>query len=456
MKKGNIRKRYKKAHRMTWVVGSLSVVFILCVIFFMFVNIFLYNRGDDPEEILKSYMNYITEQKYDEMYKMIDISKSNNITQENFVERNSGIYEGIEVKNMSIHITEYDKRQKLVMYETTFDTIAGTVNFKNEAVFTRDKDGYKIVWNDSLIFPELGPNDKVRVSTNEAERGQILDRNEKVLAGKGTVSSVGIVPGKLENKDQAIQQIAELLDITTESIEEKLGASWVTEDSFVPIQTIPKVEEIELLSPDPDDEVINEKARQDQLLNIPGVMISDKEVREYPLGRAAAHLIGYVQSVTAEDLEKHAGEGYRTDSVIGKSGMEGLYESELKGKDGYKICIVDPEGNEKETIVESVREDGKNIRLTIDAAVQKSLYEQFQDDPGCSVAMNPYTGEILALVSTPSYDNNEFILGMSNESWASLNEDENQPLYNRFRQIWCPGSTFKPVIASIGLQTGIL
>lgn len=446
-------KRYKRKYKMKILVTlivSLAILVSACVVVF-FVNRYV---TASPDKLLVTYMHYLEDKKYEKMYEMIDAQASGNITQKDFVVRNSAIYEGIEIQNMQVKIIEYDG--KTVRYETSFDTLAGNVKFENEATFINTKEGKKLVWMDSLIFPRLNQEDKVRVSTDEAERGQILDRNEKVLAGKGTVSSVGIVPGKLENKDQAIQQIAELLDITADAIKEKLEASWVTEDSFVPIQTIPKVEEIDLLSPDPDEEVLNEKARQDQLLNIPGVMLSDKEVREYPLGKAAAHLIGYVQSVTAEDLEKHAGEGYRTDSVIGKSGMEGLYESELKGKDGYKICIVDPEGNEKQTIAESVKEDGQNIRLTIDAEVQKSLYDQFQDDPGCSVAMNPYTGEVLALVSTPSYDNNEFILGISNETWTALNEDENQPLYNRFRQIWCPGSTFKPVVASIGLETGIL
>ena len=142
--------------------------------------------------------------------------------------------------------------------------------------------------------------------------------------------------------------------------------------------------------------------------------------------------------------------------MIGRSGAESLYETELKGKDGYKIYIVDSEGNEIATITETLKEDGKDIRLTIDSDLQKELYEQFKTDRGCSVAMNPYTGEVLALVSTPSYDNNDFILGMSDETWTALNEEENQPLYNRFRQVWCPGSTFKPVVAAIGLKTNTI
>jgi len=183
-------------------------------------------------------------------------------------------------------------------------------------------------------------------------------------------------------------------------------------------------------------------------------MISDTEVRSYPLKDAAAHLVGYVQNVTAEDLEKHAGEGYTASRVIGRSGAEGLFEKELKGQNGCRIYIVDSDGNEKEELACRIVENGKDIKLTIDSELQKALYEQFQSDKSCSVAMNPYTGEVLALVSTPSYDNNDFIMGLSSEKWAALNEDENKPMYNRFRQVWCPGSTFKPITAAIGLKSG--
>lgn len=210
------------------------------------------------------------------------------------------------------------------------------------------------------------------------------------------------------------------------------------------------------MSIEPDQETLAEKDRQEKLLEIPGVKILDITVREYPLGEAAAHLVGYVQNVTAEDLEEHAGEGYTSNSVIGKSGMEGLFEKELKGQNGCTISIVDSNGNKKKIVVSTIVENGKDIKLTIDSDLQKELYEQFKDDKSCTVAMNQYTGEVLALSSTPSYDNNDFIMGMSNEKWTALNEDERRPMYNRFRQVWCPGSTFKPIIAAIGLTTGAI
>ena len=260
----------------------------------------------------------------------------------------------------------------------------------------------------------------------------------------------------MENREEAIAQIVELLEITPEAIEKKLSAKWVKDDSFVPIKTIPRVEEIELMSISPDEEVLKENERHEKLLEIPGVMISDVEVREYPLGEAAAHLVGYVQSVTAEDLEEHAGEGYTSNSVIGRSGMEGLFESELKGQNGCRIYIVNSEGKEKEELACILVQHGQDIQLTIDADLQISLYEQFKEDKSCSVAMNPYTGEVLALVSTPAYDNNDFIMGLSSEQWTALNEDENKPMYNRFQQVWCPGSTFKPITAAVGLESGAI
>ena len=455
MKKGKSRHKRKKS-RLLWiaiaVIGMAAITAAVCVAG-------MFKKEDvwkTPEELLVEYMNHIPAQEYEQMYAMLHIEASGNVSQEDFIKRNSAIYEGIEIQNMAVEIIAYDEEQLTVTYQTSFDTVAGEISFENEAFFLEGEDGYKLVWDNSLIFPNLASTDKVRVSTTQANRGEILDRNGRVLAGKGTASSVGIVLGKLENREEAIAKIAELLETTPEVIEKKLSAQWVKDDSFVPIKTIPRVEEIELLKVEPDEDVLKEKERHESLLAIPGVMISDVEVREYPLGEAAAHLVGYVQSVTAEDLEEHAGEGYTANSVIGRSGMEGLFEKELKGQNGCRIYIVNSEGKEKEELACILVQHGQDIKLTIDASLQIALYEQFQEDKSCSVAMNPYTGEVLALVSTPSYDNNDFIMGLSSEQWTALNDDEDKPMYNRFRQVWCPGSTFKPVTAAVGLESGAI
>lgn len=429
-----MKKKKRRQRRIKYAVIILSVL-----VLFSIAGIFIFQAmtKEKPEDLLAEYMAHIEKKEYEEMYSMID---TNNVKEEKFLERNSKIYEGMEVQNLKITEIKTGKREGKevpVSYHTSFNTLAGAVEFDNETVFIDTKEGYKLRWKDSLIMPNLTRTDKIQVQTIPAQRGQILDRNGKMLAGKGLATSVGIVPGKLENKEEAFQKLSKILQIQPEGIQSKLEAEWVKEDSFVPVATISEEQEIE-----------------NQLLEIPGVMLSDMEVRSYPLKEAASHLIGYVQAVTAEDLETHKGEGYNANSVIGRSGMEGLFEIRLKGQDGCKIAILSEDGTEKEVVASKIKEDGENIQLTIDAELQRSLYEQFQEDRGCSVAIQPYTGEVLALVSTPSFNNNKFITGMSSERWTSLNEDPNLPLYNRFRQIWCPGSSLKPIVAGIGLKIG--
>lgn len=419
----------------------LPVVLIVAVIVIIAAGVFLFLRlrgtGENPSDILKNYFSYITSQDYEKMYNLVD---AGDVSKDDFISRNQNIYEGIGCSNVKVKIKSEETDS--VSYSVTLTTLAGEISYDNTAHFTDDSEkGTVLVWDDSVIFPELTSTDKVRIYTDEAARGQILDRNNVVLAGTGTAYSVGLVPGEMNEDHSAdVETLAELLGMTSDDIESELSQGWVTDDSFVPLKTI-SASDAELRS---------------KLLEVSGVMLSTVEVRNYPYGNATAHLIGYVSNVTAEDLEEHPDAGYSSDSVIGKSGLESLYEDELRGKNGYTIVIEDENGEQKSVLAYQDKTDGENIRLTIDITLQQALYEQFQEDEGCSVAMNPYTGEVLALVSTPSYDTNQFVLGLTTDQWNTLNNDESQPLYNRFRQTFAPGSTLKPFTAAIGLAEGTI
>lgn len=444
-----------KRRGISFWVRIILVEVVLSVVLFYIAGFFLVDTSTKrPDQLLAEYMEHIPLKEYKEMYKMIDVQASGYTSQEYFIKRNSDIYQGIGMKNMKLDIISYNKEQMSVKYRMAFDTDAGNISFTNNAVFTRNKDGYKLIWDDSLVLPGLCSTYKARVSVIKAKRGNILDRNGYVIAGNGTVSVAGVVPGKIKDKKKTLKKVAGLLGMKKTDIKKKLSAGWVRDGLFVPLKTIPKIKEADLLSGSPDNKIIKEKERQAKLLEIPGVMISGKEAREYPYGKALAHLTGYVQNVTADDLEKHKGEGYSADSVIGRSGAEALFESRLKGEDGCRIYITDEEGKEKEEIAYKPVRHGQDIKLSVDINLQIALYNQFKEDKSCSVAINPYTGEVLALVSTPSYDSNSFITGMSPEEWEMLNSNKDKPMYNRFRQAWCPGSVFKPVIAAAGLETG--
>lgn len=423
------------------VIFVLILVVILLVVFGV---VFSINKAKENQmQTIKTFYSYINEQKYEEMYEMLSKESKNNFSKEDFITRNKNIYEGIGTASLEINnleITGKEGKTINLSYNEKFYTTAGEVNFNNSAQIIKEDEEYKINWSSKLIFPELEENYKVRISTLKAKRGSILDRNGKELAYDGSISQVGIVPGKLgDDKEGNVSKISELLDVSVEKINNLLGASYVKDDTFVPVKKISKNSPI-----------------KEQLLQIPGILINNIDGRVYDLGEEAAHLIGYIQPINEKELESHEGQNYTSSSLIGKSGLEYAYEEKLRGIDGAEIYIENEKGDRVKTIITQEKKDGESVQTTIDLDLQKSFYDQMKNDKGFFVVMNPETGEVLALVSTPSFDSNEFILGMTNERWNFLNEDENKPLYNRFKQSYCPGSTFKPITALIGLSEGVI
>ena len=425
---------------------KVLIISIVCLIIIIAIAITAYviiSSKSDEENVKRtftSYIDLINNDKYDELYNYLTTEAKSKISQEDFTARNENIYEGIDVANIKINITNLEKEDNIyvIQYTENMYTSAGEISFSNTARVEKEGEEFKINWNSSYIFPQLRDTDKVRVSTIKAKRGSILDRNGNELEEDGYVSSVGIVPGKLgENKDESISQISSLLGVSTDFINGQLSASYVKDDTFVPIKKI----------------VDSNTELKEQLLQIPGIMINKVDGRVYSLGEEAGHLIGYVQEINAEELEENQGKGYTSTSLIGKSGLEKAYEDTLRGIDGTEIYIVDENENRTRDLAVQDKKDGQDVKLTIDGNLQRRVYEQMKDDKGLFVIMQPKTGELLALVSTPTFDSNDFVVGLTNDQWDSLNNDERKPLYNRFLQSYCPGSTFKPITGAIGLNT---
>lgn len=422
----------------------ISILVVLVIAIIVAVAVFVVNRNKvKPEDTLYTYISLINEQKYDEMYQMLSSDSKSKISQEDFVTRNKNIYNGIDAVNIQVEVANVEKEDGVtkVSYSESMSTSAGNINFENVVRLVKEDKEYKINWSSSMIFPELRDTDKVRVSSIEAKRGEILDRNNVKLAENGTISSIGIVPGKFnDNKEENVAKLSEVTGVSEDYINTQLSASYVEDDTFVPIKKVSA-----------DNTEIKNK-----VLEIPGIQINSVEARTYPLGEEAAHLIGYVQAINEEELNERAGEGYNSNSVIGKAGLELTYEDTLRGIDGVEIYIVDEEGNRLKTLAKQDKKDGTDVKLTIDSTIQKQLYDQMKNDKGLFVVMEPTTGELLAAVSTPSYNSNDFVIGLTNEQWEELNNNEAKPLFNRFLQSYCPGSTFKPITAAIGLTTGKL
>ena len=425
-----------------WIIVAIIIIATILGTIATFV---LSKNKNKPEDIWQKYIACINEQKYEEMYNMLTEDSKAKISQDDFISRNKNIYDGIDMTDMQIKISSVEEENSTtskISYNQSMNTDAGKIEFDNTVRLTKNKEkGYLVNWSSSLIFPTLGNNDKVRIKTISAERGSIIDKNSQVLAGQGSVSSVGIVPGKLsDNKEADIEKIANLLGTTANSISKSLSASWVKDDTFVPLKKI----------------AMDATDLKNQLLQIPGVKITTAKGRTYPLGETAAQLVGYVQTITAEELEANRGKGYTATSVIGKAGIEKQYEERLKGKDGVEIYIEGEDGTRKKDIARIDVQNGETIKLTIDSKIQTKLYNELKENEGFFVVMQPKTGELLALVSTPSYNPNSFALGMGTDEWNNIKNNQGNPMLARYLQSYCPGSTFKPVTGAIGLTTGSL
>lgn len=425
-----------------WIIVAIIIIATILGTIATFV---LSKNKNKPEDIWQKYIACINEQKYEEMYNMLTEDSKAKISQDDFISRNKNIYDGIDMTDMQIKISSVEEENSTtskISYNQSMNTDAGKIEFDNTVRLTKNKEkGYLVNWSSSLIFPTLGNNDKVRIKTISAERGSIIDKNSQVLAGQGSVSSVGIVPGKLsDNKEADIEKIANLLGTTANSISKSLSASWVKDDTFVPLKKI----------------AMNATDLKNQLLQIPGVKITTAKGRTYPLGEAAAQLVGYVQTITAEELEANRGKGYTATSMIGKAGLEKQYEERLKGKDGVEIYIEGEDGTRKTDIARIDVQNGETIKLTIDSKIQTKLYDELKENEGFFVVMQPKTGELLALVSTPSYNPNSFALGIGTDEWNNIKNNQGNPMLARYLQSYCPGSTFKPVTGAIGLTTGSL
>ena len=423
-------------------ISIIGLVIALEIASLVFLVVTDEEYTEDPEEIFKLYFMYLKNGQYEEMCKLVELPEG--YTEEDFIARNRNIYEGIDADEFEVKIQNVEKKGKKIEieYVNSMNTSCGYISFMNKMTFNINKDKEcKIEWASNLIFPELNNNYKVRVSTIPAMRGNLLDRHGAQLTAQRKLFVVGIVPGKLgENRNENIARIGQLVDMSVEAIEDKLSVSWAGEDTFVPICKIS----------------YERTDTKNDLLQIPGVMIDSELTRVYPYGEVASHITGYAQNISAEELEQLKNDGYNENSMIGKVGLEKVFEERLRGIDGKRIYIENDQGGIEKILAELPVQNGETIQLTIDIDLQQRIYEQWKYDEGFFVVINSKTGEILALVSTPSYDANIFMQSMTNEEWNALVNAPGDPLYTRFLGSWCPGSTMKPLTGAIGLTSGTL
>lgn len=422
--------RNKKLSRLVFIIMMIISVFVLSGC----------SNKDEIKNTVKNYNKLLNGKNYGELYETLTTESKNYIKEEfggkeEFVKKYSAIYSAINVSNIKIDVGDIKSKSEIPI-RVSMNTIGGKLKYDDATIKIKKEDNkYKISWDESLILPEMIKGDKIKVEVTKGNRGKILDRAGNLLAYNGEASYVNIDSKVF--KEESIKDLAKVLDISEEYIEKKIESN-----------TNPKYAvNIVKLSNYEDDKL-------DKVSKIEGATIQQVTSRVYVKGEAFGSLLGYIGNVTAEELEKKADKNYTSSSQIGKNGLEQVYEDKLRATDGVHIYI-EREGSNL-TVAKTKARDGDDIKLAIDSKLQRKIYDEMDKEKGASIAMNSTNGEVLAMVSSPSYDSNTMVTYKTKSIAKEWEENKNACFDNRTNNLYSPGSTMKLLTASIGLENNII
>ena len=291
-------------------------------------------------------------------------------------------------------------------------------------------------------YYEQAESNRIRPVKIRPPRGVIYDRNGRPLVENVLTFDISLVPEDAQDLDDAILRLAPIVKMKPDAIRALL-------DDAAPIRT--KYEPVKVVEEAPWDEVAYVEAHQDDL---PGIIIEPEHRRHYPYGGLGSHQFGYIGKVSRDQRRKD-----QTDLglLTGQGGLEKTYDKLLRGAPGRRMIQVNAAGRKVKDLGIEEPTHGIDLYLTIDLDAQRAAEESLGDRAGAVVAMDPNTGEVLALVSHPNYDPNLFPRGISPKDWVRLSNDPDHPLYNRaIQSVYPPGSTFKIVVSLAGLETGLI
>ncbi|KTD64053.1 penicillin-binding protein 2 [Legionella spiritensis] len=276
-------------------------------------------------------------------------------------------------------------------------------------------------------------------------RGIILDRNGVVLAENIPVYVLEIIPERVGNMDETLAGLRALLPSISDDDMENFKRARNQNRSYVPIPL-----KLKLTQDDVATFAINQ-------YRFTGVSIKARLMRFYPMGEITAHFLGYVGRINVQELQHVDNANYRATNFIGKVGIEKYYEDILHGQVGYQQVETDVSGRTVRELNKQNPVSGEKLYLTIDSRLQKIAFEAMKGKRGAVVAMNTTSGDILAMISAPSYDPNVFVQGITLSEYKKLSGSQERPLYNRaVRGLYPPASTVKPFVGLAGLEKGVI
>ena len=290
-------------------------------------------------------------------------------------------------------------------------------------------------------FLRLSQTARLRLIPLANPRGLIVDRNERVIADNTASFSIGVIPESLENPEKTLLKLKSIFpDIDLRKAEVKVKK---VKNPFRPVVLKEGIDISKVT-------YIEERGEE-----FPSVVILSQPVRSYPYGKLLSHIVGYLGEVNKNELKNLSFLGVEAGDLVGKTGIEEVYNSYLQGEKGGRQVEVDVYGRVLKTIFQKDPLPGDTVYLTIDVNIQKIAREEMGDRKGVVIIANPYTGEILSMLSLPSFDPNLFARGISGEKWLELSRNPENPLENRaVRGEYPPASTFKIVLVTAALETG--
>ncbi|XOQ25784.1 MAG: penicillin-binding protein 2 [Mitsuokella multacida] len=297
-------------------------------------------------------------------------------------------------------------------------------------------------------YKALADGNRIRIVPSMAPRGTFYDRNGQLLVTNRPGFSVSLLPLTAPISDDVIARLSDLLKVPTDEIKQKIAGH----SGFNPIR----------IKTDVTPDIVS--IIEEQKSQYPGVVIEVTPIRDYILKQEGAHTFGYVSEINDAELEKMKDEGYKSGDIIGKFGLEKVYDKELRGENGGQQVEVDVSGKPVQILGRKEPVPGDDLELTIDInlqqAAEKAVDEQLTQigaHAAAAVVMNPQTGEILAMVSRPAFDPNLFAHGISSKDWNQLNNNPYHPMDNKtITGEYPPGSTFKIVTGTAALTEGVV
>lgn len=292
-------------------------------------------------------------------------------------------------------------------------------------------------------YQKQADSNRVKFKPTMPARGLIYDRNGVLLADNVSAYRLELIPEQVKDIDLVIKQLGTLISLTADDIK-RFKRARGNSRGFLPVTVKLRLNE---------QEVARFSINRHRF---PGVEVVPYLTRRYLYGDLFSHVIGYVARLDVDDLKAMGDERYSVLSHTGKTGIERAYEEQLRGTIGYEEIETNARGRSLGVINRHISQAGTDLRLGIDLELQKATIAAFEDKTGSAVAIDPNTGEVLAMVSLPSFDANLFINGISTVDYQALSTDPSQPLFNRnVRGGTPPGSTIKPFVALAGLESGL-